>query len=146
MAFLSNLLIYHDLPTSLKFPSLSMILYWNFYNYLLQLPVPTPSLSKWSSHHLSMIILAKIQKRSDTCCWQDCWGKQVSHRLLVDMNNGQTPTERNLSITIKTTDAFTLSPTTCSGTLSHTCAFAGVKHTPPQEVLSGIVIAYWNRF
>ena len=34
MAFLSNLLTYSDLPKSPRFPSLSMILYWDFYNYL----------------------------------------------------------------------------------------------------------------
>ena len=32
--FLEQLLTYSDLPTSPRFPSLSMILYWNFYNYL----------------------------------------------------------------------------------------------------------------
>ena len=30
MAFLNNLLIYSDLPISPKFPSLSLILYWDF--------------------------------------------------------------------------------------------------------------------
>ena len=39
--FLSNFLSYSDPPTSPRFPS--MILYWDFYNY-----VPTPSLSKSS--------------------------------------------------------------------------------------------------
>ena len=34
MAFGGNLLIYSDLPTSPRFPSLSVILYWDFYNYL----------------------------------------------------------------------------------------------------------------
>ena len=34
MTFLSNLLTYSDLPTSPRFPSLSMILYWDFWNYL----------------------------------------------------------------------------------------------------------------
>ena len=34
MAFGGNLLTYSDLPTSPRFPSLSMILYWDFYNYL----------------------------------------------------------------------------------------------------------------
>ena len=34
MAFLSNLLTYSDLPKSPRFPSLSMILYWDLYNYL----------------------------------------------------------------------------------------------------------------
>ena len=33
MAFLSNLLTLGDLPVSPRFPSLSMILYWDFYNY-----------------------------------------------------------------------------------------------------------------
>ena len=34
MAFLSNLFTYSDLPVSPKFPSLSVVLYWDFYNYL----------------------------------------------------------------------------------------------------------------
>ena len=34
MAFLSNLLTYSDLPTSPRFSSLSMILYWDSYNHL----------------------------------------------------------------------------------------------------------------
>ena len=33
-AFLSNLFTYSDLPVSPKFPSLSVVLYWDFYNYL----------------------------------------------------------------------------------------------------------------
>ena len=34
MVFFSNLSAYSDLPMSSKFPSLNMVLYWNFYNYL----------------------------------------------------------------------------------------------------------------
>ena len=34
MVFLSNLLIYSDLPMSPKFPSLNMVLYRDIYNYL----------------------------------------------------------------------------------------------------------------
>ena len=34
MAFLGNLLTYSDLPNSPKFPSLSVVPCWNFYNYL----------------------------------------------------------------------------------------------------------------
>ena len=33
MAFLSNLLTYSDLPKSPKFPSLNMVLFWDFDNY-----------------------------------------------------------------------------------------------------------------
>ena len=34
MVYLSNLLTYSDLPVSPKFPSLNMVLYGDFYNYL----------------------------------------------------------------------------------------------------------------
>ena len=34
MVFLSNLLTYSALPISPKFPSLNMVLYQDFYNYL----------------------------------------------------------------------------------------------------------------
>ena len=41
--FLEQLLIYSGLPNFPRFPSLSMVLYWNFYNYVCN--YPTLSLS-----------------------------------------------------------------------------------------------------
>ena len=86
MAFLSNWKTYSDLPVSPKFPSLTLVLYWDFYNYLCLLhpyqdhTLDTNTINVRNIRNSSAILCILICEHSQ---WRILWIYKMSESLFI---------------------------------------------------------------